>query len=47
MTKYCAINLNVRCSGVNFKYSRDDTYVLSKENVLFFTAYAFALTLLY
>ena len=30
MTKYCAINLNAGYRA-NFKYSRDDTYVISKN----------------
>ena len=29
--KYCAINLNAR-HRLNFKYSRDNTYVLVKKN---------------
>ena len=32
MTKYYAINLNARYR-LNFKYSRDDTYVFSKKYV--------------
>ena len=30
MIKYCAINLNARYR-LNFKYSRDDTFVFSKN----------------
>ena len=30
MTKYCAKNLNARYR-LNFKYSRDNTYVFSKN----------------
>ena len=45
ITKYCAIKLNERYR-LSFKYSRDNTYVFSKKN-WFYTAYVFALTLLY
>ena len=31
--KYCSINLNARYR-LNFKYSRDDTYVFSKKKCL-------------
>ena len=30
MMKYCAVNLNARYR-LNFKHSRDDTYVFSKK----------------
>ena len=46
MTKYCAINLNARYR-LNFKYSRDDTYVFGKNIFAFLATHIFALTLLY
>ena len=46
MMKYCAVNLNASYR-LSFKYSRDNTYVFSNENNWFYTAYVFALTLLY
>ena len=36
MTKYCAINLNARYR-LNFKYSRDDTYVLVTICLIFYS----------
>ena len=32
MAKHCVINLNARYR-LNFKYSRDDTYVFGNKNV--------------